>query len=318
MSAARPSIVLFGPQRFEPGVPRRVAEHGLCGPFAAITAGWQEREGEHQELMQAVGGEVRNLALHARAEAVFREDPELFAAHRARQDRVRGLQELYRVRVNHHVAALRALAQRPVAADLVAAERDDAMASLRRLEDHHLDGLRALHATFEAETRFSQRPAVARHREKIAAELAGCEALLVAGGHIAVLLNRMRLFSLHELCEKLPIFAWSAGAMALSDRVVVFHDSPPQGPGNAELFDEGLGLAPGIVVLPDARHRLRLGDPGRVSLLAQRFAPGLCVALDEPASIELRDGAWVGEGLARKLGSDGSVTPMPSAEEASG
>jgi hypothetical protein len=37
-----------------------------------------------------MGGEVVNLALHRRADQVFRDDPDLFAAHRARQDRLPG------------------------------------------------------------------------------------------------------------------------------------------------------------------------------------------------------------------------------------
>jgi hypothetical protein len=316
-------IVLLGPQRFDASLPARLAERGLEGPFAVITAGWQERESEDEELAEALGCELVNLALHRRADQVFRDDPDLVAAHRARQDRLRGLQDLYRVRVNHAVAAFRAVAQQPVAADLVAAEREDAMAALRRLEDHHLESLRSLHTAFAAETRFTDRPAVARQREELAAALADCQALLVAGGHIAVLLNRMRLFSVGELIGALPIVAWSAGAMAMTERVVVFHDSPPQGPGNAELFDEGLGLARDVIVLPDARHRLRLRDPARVEILARRFAPSLCVALDEPAWITEREaeGAdgqatrWVGGGLARRLGVDGSVTALAGLHE---
>jgi hypothetical protein len=314
-------IVLLGPQRFDASLPERLAERRLKGPFAVITAGWQERESEDEELAEAVGSELVNLALHRRADRVFRDDPSLAAAHRARQDRLRGLQDLYRVRVNHAVAALRAIAERPVAPDLIAAEREDAMAALRRLEDHHLEALRSLHAAFHAETRFTERAAVARERDAIADALASCQALLVAGGHIAVLLNRMRLFSLVELIRERPIFAWSAGAMAMTERVVVFHDSPPQGPGNAELLDEGLGLARGVIVLPDARHRLRLRDPARVEILARRFAPSLCVALDEPAWVEAREAAgsdsrrWIGGGLARRLGVDGSVTSLAGLAE---
>ncbi len=336
MTTPRPApIVLFGPQRFHPSVPGVVARAGVKGPLAAITAGWQERESEDQELRDALGVPIVNLSIHSRAERVFREDPELFAAHRARQDRVRGLQELYRVRVKHGVAAVRALGDRPVAADLVASEREDAVAALRRLEEHHLGRLQSVHAAFSVETGFDQRPAVARERREIEAALAECEAVLVAGGHIAVLLNRMRLFSLAELCRDRPIFAWSAGAMAMTERVVVFHDSPPQGPGNAELFDVGLGLAGGVIVLPDAQRRLRLGDPKRVALLSQRFAPTPCVALDEGGWIARRaaldprafghqvappgegDGAraWMGEGLARSLERGGSVIALSGAGE---
>jgi hypothetical protein len=46
---------------------------------------------------------------------------------------------------------------------------------------------------------------------------------------VAVLVNRLRLFGLGDLVADKTVFAWSAGAMAVSERVVLFHDDPPQG-----------------------------------------------------------------------------------------
>jgi len=94
--------------------------------------------------------------------------------------------------------------------------------------------------------------------------------------------------------------------MALTERVVLFHDSPPQGAGDAELLDFGLGIAPGVVVLPHARKRLRLDDPVRVSLLARRFRPAACVPLDGGDDIERIDGSWR-LGRARTLAADGTL-----------
>ncbi len=45
--------------------------------------------------------------------------------------------------------------------------------------------------------------------------------------------------------------------MVVCETVVLFHDSPPQGAGNAEVLDAGLGLARGVIALPHARRRLR-------------------------------------------------------------
>ena len=81
-----------------------------------------------------------------------------------------------------------------------------------------------------------------------------------------VLLHRMRLFDVMGLLNDQPIFAWSAGAMAMGDRVVLFHDSPPHGVGNAELFEEGLGAYHGVLPLPHAKKRLHLAlVSGRVA-----------------------------------------------------
>ena len=69
--------------------------------------------------------------------------------------------------------------------------------------------------------------------------------------------------------------------MCLTDRVVLFHDHPPQGAGNAEIFEAGLGLLPRTVLLPHAATRLALEDTTRVTLLARRLAPAACYTLDD-------------------------------------
>jgi peptidase E len=114
--------------------------------------------------------------------------------------------------------------------------------------------------------------------------------VLVAGGHVAVLLNRLRLFGFAELARGKPIIAWSAGAMALSDRVVLFHDRPPQGAAHAEILEGGLGLIPGVVALPHAHRRLALEDPERVREFAQRFAPARCLTLEHGSLVRWHAG----------------------------
>ena len=80
--------------------------------------------------------------------------------------------------------------------------------------------------------------------------------------------------------------------MALGELVVLFHDSPPQGAGDAEVLAAGLRAYPGVLPLPHARRRLRLADPLRVALLARRFTPLSCVALDEGARLDWNGRGW--------------------------
>ena len=70
------------------------------------------------------------------------------------------------------------------------------------------------------------------------------------------------------------VIAWSAGAMALTERVLLFHDRAPHGPAHAEFLDAGLGWIPGCVLLPHARRRLRTDDPARMAELAGAGRPG--------------------------------------------
>jgi hypothetical protein len=285
-----------------------VREAGVDGPVAAVTAGWKEREEEVDELREHLGQQVINLRLYRRAEEVFAEDPELFRAHRRRQDRLRRLQELYRLRLGHALEAARRLVAAPVLEpDLLAGEQEAAMATVRDLDAHHLGRIADIHRQFEGEWAPEERPAVTQHRAELAELLSECAAVAVAGGHVAVLLNRLRLFDLLSLAGDRPFFAWSAGAMALGEKVVLFHDSPPQGAGNAEVLEAGLGCYRGVLPFPHARRRLRLDDPVRVSVLARRFPDLVCVAMDEGAWLASEEnGRWSAREV-RRLETDGAV-----------
>ncbi|MEM6454222.1 MAG: Type 1 glutamine amidotransferase-like domain-containing protein [Acidobacteriota bacterium] len=307
------SITLLGPQRLHPTLAPTMDRRQIDGTVVAITAGWQEREAEDDELRAHLDRPLVNLRLHRRCEEVFHDDPAFFRAHRARQDRLRGLQRLYRVRLDYVLAAARRMLRHAEGEpELLQLHRDSAIASARALDDEHLAQVRAVHEAFEDRWRPLRRDAVKRHREAIAEALADASALAIAGGHVAVLLNRMRMFAIADLAQDVPIFAWSAGAMALATRIVLFHDAPPQGAGNAEVLETGLGLYRGVVPLPHARHRLRLADAVRVQLFACRFAPDRCLTLDEHAAIHRasaapgHDAAWQLDG-ASELGCDGSV-----------
>jgi hypothetical protein len=152
-----------------------------------------------------------------------------------------------------------------------------------------------------------EREPVAAHRREMAALIAPTDVIVIAGGHVAVLLNRIRLFALAPLFEGRPIIAWSAGAMALSERVVLFHDHPPHGRGIAEVLDAGLGLVRDLVVLPEPRQRLRLDDTHRVGMFAQRFAPTPCVTMDHGARIDVEHGAVVAATGVQRLATDGTI-----------
>jgi hypothetical protein len=124
---------------------------------------------------------------------------------------------------------------------------------------------------------------------------------------VAILQNRLRLFSIGRQVRERHVFAWSGGAMCLTDRVVLFHDRTPDGPGYPEVMDRGERLVPGVVVLPHARHRLDLEGKVRVALFARRFAPAVCHPMDERQYVEWRGETFTpGPGL-RRLGRDGSV-----------
>ena len=304
----RPRVVLLGPQRREPRVRETLEELGCTGRTAAITAGWEEREEEIQELVDHLGRPVDHLQLWQRCEEVFAGDPELERALRGRTDRLRRLRALYRLRLRHGLDAVRALLARTPwtgMEDLLESEREAAIEAVRKLDQEHLERVDEVHAAFRDEITPHQRPSVRRHVDELRELLSGCDALCVAGGHVAVLLNRLRLFEISSLIGDTTVVAWSAGAMAVSDRVVLFHDSPPQGRGNAEVLEAGLGLAPDLVVLPHASKRLDLEDKDRTAMFARRFLPSRCLALDLGTRAD-RDGeTWTFATGSRVLAPEG-------------
>ena len=308
--APQPELLLLGPQRLLPTVAEALATLGTEGPVATITAGWRDRESEDDELREHLGGRGVNLELHRRAEELFAADKTLFQGHRRRQDRLREAQRIYRRRLGHAMAAARELMADPGDSPLVDAARRDAIADVRRLDAAHLETVRRIHRGFRREVRPDRRAGLRRQRAEVSRLLSTCDALAIAGGHVAVLLNRLRLFDILYLAGPKPILAWSAGAMALAERVVVFHDSPPQGAGDAEVLETGLGRLRGLLPFPHARRRLRLADPIGVGLLARRFAPAACIALDEGDRLTLGAEGWQADAPARRLTEAGSVATV--------
>lgn len=307
-------VTLLGPQRLQPTLQPTLASLGLgAGRIATITAGWQERESDDAELHAHLGRRSCNLRLYDRAERVFHRDRDLAAAHHDRQRRLRELQDLYNVRLDHAMAAAHELLRRPGQSDLLQAERAAAIAAVRDLDARHLERVREIHAEMEARWRPIERESVQAERRDIEAALRDGVALAIAGGHVAVLLNRLRLFGLAELAGALPVVAWSAGAMVVSERIVLFHDQPAHGMGHAEVLETGLGLCADIVPLPHARRRLQLDEPVRVALFATRFAPAACVPMNEGARVDLGDdGCTAPDGTVRLL-PDGTLGALGAA-----
>jgi hypothetical protein len=299
-------IVLLGPQHPEPTVAGVLRELGVRGPVAVVAAGLQERESEASAL-PALGVPAINLTLHARAEEVFGSDAALATAYKERQTQLRLMQDFYRIRLDHAAAAARAISVRHVAPAILAAERAVSLDTLRRLDQEHLDRSAALLAEFTERWRPLERPAVARHRDELQTLIDPTEAIVIAGGQIATLLNRLRLFELIELVGARPIVAWSAGAMVLSERVVLFHDHPPHGEPIAEVLDAGLGRVRGVVVLPDPHARLRLDDVERMGELAQRFAPAACLGMPSRARVTVKAGVVVEVDRVVRIEPDGIV-----------
>jgi hypothetical protein len=287
-------IVLLGPQRrptLEGAVRSLLAGPGVAGPVATITAGWQEREPDDTLLVALLEGQAVNLALYRRWLDVQDRDPEYRAGEQRLANVLAELQELYLLRLDYALQAVYAVQRR--AAGVSGDALGEALEAVRELDAAHLRRVNEARLEFFDRLRPHDRPVIAENRSAVSAVLADAAALVIAGGHVGVLAEVLHLFNVAAALNGAPVIAWSAGAMALTDRIVLFHDRAPQGPGHPEVYGSGLSLLRDVVLLPHARARLLLDDTPRMAVLARRFAPARCVPLEAGTRIDVpADGAW--------------------------
>lgn len=303
------SLTLLGPQR-TPRVDEVLSSLGLRGARAAIiNAGWREREPEDELLVSLAGDNAVNLRLWHRMQEVWEADPQFADADSRRRRALEEMQDLYVIALDHVIDALQVMRNRvPRSVQIQQQALADAERIMREIDERHLARVNEVHAEFWTRWPPHERPAVQTLRHLITGELADAEVVLIPGGHVGVLVAALHLFNIAPQL-RVPIVAWGAGAMALTDRVVLFHDRAAHGPTVSEIFTQGLGLVHNTVALPGARDRLELGNPIRMGVLARRLSPARCLLLNERARIDIPPGADLPED-APVIGQDGSLSVL--------
>lgn len=282
-----PPVILLGPQRPTPNLAEALAQHEVQGPVVAITAGWRHDESELDDLTASVGP-VSHLPLYDWFDQVAQHAPDVAARYRERQTRVQRFKELYRLRIRSALATVRELIELlPSDPELVTPQLERATDVVRQIDREVLGSVDEVRHSYHDLAKRFDNPWIRDRRDEAAEFIGSAGAVLLAGGHVAVLRNRLLFFAVEHALERTtaPLFAWGAGSMVLTERIVLYYDDAPDGPAEAEILDHGLGLVSNTVVLPHAGERLRLQDTSRVGALARRFSPGMCLGLE--------NGAWV-------------------------
>jgi len=276
-----PLRLLLGPQRPTVNLDTAIARAGFGdGPIAVISAAWQEAEGDIGDVQRLLKNPLTDLGLYKKANDLFDADTTLHEAYRLRQDHLKEQQRLYRMRLRQLMIAARATLRAEGETSVIAAERRHAISQLRALDQHHLRQVGKIHSRFDNACNVESNARLADATAAVEAQFSQFETVLITGGNVVVLMNRLRLFGLHRLLHDKQIVAWSGGAMVLCDRIVLFHDKLPQGRRDAEIMSEGLGILPRLVLLPNPSDRLRTRDLPRISLFDRRFSPAICATLD--------------------------------------
>lgn len=305
-SHARRTVALLGPQTDFAQVRETLDELGIDGPVALVMAGWQEHETDDRLLARALRRPSTNLALHARSESVYAADPGFAAASRERQRTLRQLQGFYRVRLDAIDDAAHAVGAGTIDEAMRIEQRAITAEQLKHLDHDHLERCRAIWERFDDAWPAEARIELGRHRAELHKILSGMSAILISGGHVGSLLNRLRLFDIFALAPGVPVVAWTAGAMVVSERIVLFHDSPPYGKNLAQVLDYGFGLAPGVVVMPGIDKRVQADDEAGIQRFVERMQPALCAGMNEGARLVVEKGTLV-SGCVDRLGLDGRI-----------
>ncbi len=306
------NAVLMGPVGDGAAVARELAALGVDGPVALVTAGWEEAERNDAGIDRALGGGTRNLGLFGRRLDILETDAEYAEELRKVRALTTQLREVYLVQLRHALRGVEAVRQHNAGARrLSGVQLDEAIETVRALDERHAARLDAVLGEFYATHPPHERPAIAAHRSELAAILADCAAVAIAGGHVGVLTDCLHVGNIGAMLAGQPIVAWSAGAMAIGERVMVVDDHDLGGRPD-EVLGAGIGVVRGVVPLPAAKARLRIDDRNHLALLARRLAPRATVLLDEGDRVAF-DGGAPDLSTARVVAPDGTVRALPEA-----
>jgi hypothetical protein len=192
---------------------------------------------------------------------------------------------------------------------------------MRDMDERHLERVAELHHDFYLRHHPEHRDAVVEARFRVGRDVAGCDAIVIPGGHVGVLLGALHLFNLGPALARpadveggtpvlfRPVIAWGAGAMALTERVLLFYDNAVASPGVSEMLMDGLALTRDLVALPSPKDRLDFKNLERMRILAARTAPAHALLLDEGVRVTLTADGRLPAG-SRVVGPDGAPTDL--------
>ena len=304
---------MLGPHAERGAVAAELQRLRIDGPVALVTAGWEEAERNDAELDRQLGGGTRNLGLFGRRLDIMASDPAYAAADRALRALVADMREVYLVQLRYALRAVEAVRQHAAKARrLAGSELEEAIETVRNLDDRYASRLAAAYGEFYDAMPPHEREAIARHRAEVAEVVEGCAAVAVAGGHVGVLTECLHLANLGAVLGDRPLVAWSSGAMAVAERVLVVDDGDLAARPD-EVLSAGIGVVRGAVPLPYAASRLHIEDRNRLAVLARRVAPRVCVLLDEDDRLPCDADGVPDFQLARVVAPDGTVIAVAEA-----
>ena len=303
---------------------------------------------------------IQNLSIYHEFNRFRRNEPELYRQYHEKQGVIIKAKEFYRRKNSDFVRILREQTQfvkdsyagvglAQILAYDVAARRSglprmgqgelifhyycqDIQDTLAKIVDNDNAMVRVckeVERAFRDRSRVDENPLFITMRDELRRRILSANTILIFGGRVSVLLNRLWFFRLHDvlqeaLCRGTNFCSVSAGSVVLAQKVILYDDfwgdraARPR--KEFEFFDNGLGLVKPVTLFPHCMDRIQTDDPDNLAYLARRFAAGVCVGLneesflliepyrDEPSgitrerylSIGTKDGVYVFDRMGKK------------------
>ena len=192
--------------------------------------------------------------------------------------------------VLHHEGDLTHFDERELLFHYACQDVQDTLHKIRENDELMLRICRQIDSYFRDRSRVDENPTYIAIRDELRDRILSANSIVIFGGHMPVLLNRLRFFRLddvfHEALNRgTNFYTISAGSMSLAEKVIVYDDFHTDEYGRRqkefEFFDKGLGLVTKVQLFPHCMDRIQTDDEDNLSYLAHRFASGPCVGLNE-------------------------------------
>lgn len=192
--------------------------------------------------------------------------------------------------VVHHRGDLHRFDERRLLWHYCCQDLQDTMAKIVENDALMLEACRELDRYFRDRARIDENPTYLEIRDELRRRILSANSVFMAGGHMPVLINRLRFFDLDSVFREAlwrgtNFYTISAGSMALCEKIIVYDDFYGE-EGSVrrrefEFFDTGLGLVTAVTLFPHCMDRIQTDEPDNLTYLAHRFASGPCVGLNE-------------------------------------
>ena len=182
-------IYIMGPQSPNPNLPEVLEKNLPEGSLCVISTGWRHDEEDIDALESDLDRELTCIPLYRWFDSLGAKEPALSKQHAERQRLIRKFKKMYRMHL-HTLLDLWQETQDWQEDGFFDAEEEQACKAVQNMDKHALERLENLRGLFPDLAKPWTHPSAAPYYSKIKEAFEKSSGLLIAGGHVAILLGR--------------------------------------------------------------------------------------------------------------------------------